>query len=201
MLYDAYQAQNDIFGPIRLIAGTASQWLGHSWLPMGDMPFMRGAAAAMELLSHAGMSHERPDFRIERVTIDGREIAVHEEIAASHPFCNLVHFRKDLARDEPTVLGRRSAVRPFRYAVAGHGRDLAYRPQCLPDRLGQCARRAAIVRPLRPGRFCRVGHSFCPRARPPHSCRGGVPALGSGAGGSRRCWPPTATRANLPRWF
>ncbi len=104
MLYDAYQAQNDIFGPIRLIAGTASQWLGHTWLPIGDMPFMRGAAAAMELLSHAGMSHQRPDFRIDRVTIDGQEIAVHEEIAASHPFCNLVHFRKDLVRDEPTVL-------------------------------------------------------------------------------------------------
>ena len=39
-----------------------------------------------------------------QVAIDGQEIAVHEEIAASHPFCNLVHFRKDLARDEPTVL-------------------------------------------------------------------------------------------------
>jgi poly(3-hydroxybutyrate) depolymerase len=104
MLYDAYQAQNDIFGPIRLIAGTASEWLGQSWLPIGDMPFVRGAAAAMELLSHAALSHERPDFRIKSVLVDGAPVAVSEEVVASHPFCNLLHFRKELNRDEPTVL-------------------------------------------------------------------------------------------------
>lgn len=104
MLYDAYQAQNDIFGPIRLMAGTASEWLGHSWPTIGDMPWMRGAAAAMELLSHAGLSHERPDFRIGAITIDGREVAVSEEVVASHPFCNLLHFRKHSSRNEPTVL-------------------------------------------------------------------------------------------------
>jgi len=104
MLYDAYQAQNDIFGPIRLMAGTASEWLGRSWLPIGDLPFVRGAAAAMEMLSHAGMSHERRAFRVNAVTIDNQEVPVSEEVVASHPFCNLLHFRKDLIRDEPTVL-------------------------------------------------------------------------------------------------
>ena len=38
------------------------------------------------------------------VTVDGSEVAVREETVASHPFCNLLHFRKDSARDEPTVL-------------------------------------------------------------------------------------------------
>ncbi|MBV8120030.1 MAG: polyhydroxyalkanoate depolymerase [Alphaproteobacteria bacterium] len=105
MLYDAYQAQNDIFGPIRLMAGTASEWLGQSWLPIGDMPFVRSAAAVMELLSHAGLSHQRPAFRIDQVTIDDdKQVAVREEIVATHPFCSLVHFRKELMRDEPTVL-------------------------------------------------------------------------------------------------
>ncbi|MFZ3235872.1 MAG: polyhydroxyalkanoate depolymerase [Stellaceae bacterium] len=104
MLYDAYDAQNDMFGPIRLLAGTASEWLGQPWLSTGNLPFVRDAAAAMELLSHAGLSHERPPFRIDKVTVDGREIAVSEEVVASHPFCNLLHFRKELSRDEPTVL-------------------------------------------------------------------------------------------------
>jgi poly(3-hydroxybutyrate) depolymerase len=104
MLYDAYQAQNDVLRPIRLMAETARSWLGLSWPPIGDMPCVRGAAAAMELLSHAGLSHERPDFRIRSITSDGEEIAVSEEVVASHPFCNLLHFRKDSIRDEPTVL-------------------------------------------------------------------------------------------------
>ncbi|HEV2099526.1 MAG TPA: polyhydroxyalkanoate depolymerase [Stellaceae bacterium] len=104
MLYDAYQAQNDIFGPVRLMAGTAHDWLRHPWLPVGDLPCVRSAAAAMELLSHAGLSHERPDFGIRSVTIDGREITVSEEVVASEPFCNLLHFRKHSTREEPTVL-------------------------------------------------------------------------------------------------
>jgi poly(3-hydroxybutyrate) depolymerase len=104
MLYDAYQAHNDIFSPIRLMAGTASEWLGYSWLPIGKMPFVRGAAAAMELLSHAGLSHERPDFRIHKVTVDGEEVGVHEQVVASNPFCNLLHFAKDVTREEPRVL-------------------------------------------------------------------------------------------------
>ena len=104
MLYDAYQAQNDIFSPVRLMAGTAHDWLRHQWPPIGDMPCIRNAAAVMELLSHAGMSHERPDFGIRSVTIDGKEITVSEEIVVSEPFCNLLHFRKDSGREEPTVL-------------------------------------------------------------------------------------------------
>jgi poly(3-hydroxybutyrate) depolymerase len=58
----------------------------------------------MELLSNAGMSHDRPDFGIGSVAVDGREVAVTEEVVASHPFCNLLHFRKEAIRDEPTIL-------------------------------------------------------------------------------------------------
>ncbi len=104
MLYDAYQAQQDFFGPVRLMAETAHDWLRHPWLPIGDMPCVRRAAAAMELLSHAGLSHQRRDFGIEWVTVEDKKIAVVKEVAASHPFCNLVHFRKDWTREEPTVL-------------------------------------------------------------------------------------------------
>ena len=86
------------------MAGTAHDWLSQTWLPIGDMPCVRSTAAAMELLSHFGMSHERPDFGITSVTIDGKQIAVNEEVVASHPFCKLTHFRKDSVRDEPTVL-------------------------------------------------------------------------------------------------
>ncbi|MGH7046149.1 MAG: polyhydroxyalkanoate depolymerase [Stellaceae bacterium] len=103
MLYEAYQAQDDFLGPIRLMAETVRGWLGQPWLADG-MPLVRGAAAAMELVSHAGLSHERPDFAIKSVISDGREVAISEEVVASHPFCNLLHFRKDPVREEPTIL-------------------------------------------------------------------------------------------------
>jgi poly(3-hydroxybutyrate) depolymerase len=50
------------------------------------------------------MSHDRPEFGIRKVTVDGEEVGVTEEIVASHPFCRLLHFRKEMTRDEPTVL-------------------------------------------------------------------------------------------------
>jgi poly(3-hydroxybutyrate) depolymerase len=104
MLYYAYEAQSDALNQLRLAAETVGGWLGQSRPLFGDSAFFRSAAAAMEMLSHAGMSHERPDFAIRSVFVDGAEVAVKEEVVASHPFCKLLHFRKDAERDEPTVL-------------------------------------------------------------------------------------------------
>jgi poly(3-hydroxybutyrate) depolymerase len=105
MLYDTYQVHSDVLAPIRLMAEIFRGVLTQPWPLIANVPFVRNAAAAMELLSNAGMSHDRPDFGIRSITIDGEEIAVTEEVVASHPFCNLLHFHKERsARDEPTVL-------------------------------------------------------------------------------------------------
>src|SRR5207245_3821583 len=95
---------NDVFGPIRLIAEAFRGFLNQPWPLVGNAPLVRSAAAAMELLSNAGMSHDRPDFGISAVTIVGREVAVTEQVVASDPFCNLLHLRKEAPREEPTVL-------------------------------------------------------------------------------------------------
>ena len=104
MLYHAYQAHCDAFAPVRFFAETARHWLGQGWPGIGDHPALRGAAAAMDLISQAGMSHERPPFGIYRVMIDGAEIPVVEEVVASHPFCRLVRFRKETASEQPKLL-------------------------------------------------------------------------------------------------
>jgi poly(3-hydroxybutyrate) depolymerase len=104
MLYDTYQVHSDVLAPIRLMAEFFRGVLTQPWPLIENAPIVRGAAAAMELLSNSGMSHDRPDFGIRSVAVDGREVAVTEEVVASHPFCNLLHFRKEAIRDEPTIL-------------------------------------------------------------------------------------------------
>jgi poly(3-hydroxybutyrate) depolymerase len=108
MLYDAYQAQCDALAPLRLFAETARNLIGSRWsLPwpsVGDLPLVRGASAALELWSRTRISHEHPAFGIDRVTIDGSEIAVGEEVVVHHPFCRLVHFRKAAAPEQPKLL-------------------------------------------------------------------------------------------------
>jgi poly(3-hydroxybutyrate) depolymerase len=104
MLYDAYQLHNDLLGPLRLMAEALRVFFDHPWPLVGHAPVMRRAAAAMELLSNAGMSHGRPDFGIRSTTISSAEIPVIEEVVRSTPFCNLLHFRKDSRCEDPTVL-------------------------------------------------------------------------------------------------
>jgi poly(3-hydroxybutyrate) depolymerase len=104
MLYDTYQVHSDVLAPIRLMAEFFRGVLTQPWPLIGDAPLVRSAAAAMELISNAGMSHDRPDFGIRKVIVGGEEIGVTEEVVASHPFCQLLHFRKEGIRDEPTVL-------------------------------------------------------------------------------------------------
>lgn len=106
MLYYAYQAQSDALSQIRAVAETMRGWLGQSQPLFGASPLYRGTAAAMEMLSHAGISHERPDFAIRSVRIGGAEVAVREEVVASHPFCKLLHFRKEGERPTPRGLSR-----------------------------------------------------------------------------------------------
>jgi poly(3-hydroxybutyrate) depolymerase len=102
MLYDAYQAQCDALAPLRLFAEGAHSFLDQPWL--GGLPLMRGAAAALNLFSRTGIRHERPAFGIDRLMVDGSDVAVSEETVALHPFCRLLHFEKAAARDEPKLL-------------------------------------------------------------------------------------------------
>jgi poly(3-hydroxybutyrate) depolymerase len=105
MLYDAYQAYRDAVAPLQLVAAAASHQLLDTTCPPAATPaLVRRAGAALDLISHAHLSHERPDFGIRSVFIGGAEIGVAEEILAARPFCNLLHFRKAAARDQPMVL-------------------------------------------------------------------------------------------------
>ncbi len=104
LLYCAYQAQSDALAPLRLFADAARGLLDQPWPGIGDLPLVRGAAAALNLFSHTRLSHERAPFGIDRVTVDGVEIAISEEVVAVHPFCRLVHFRKAAALDQPKLL-------------------------------------------------------------------------------------------------
>src|ERR1700751_4034748 len=103
MLYDTYQVHRDVLAPIRLMAEFFRGVLTQPWPLIKDAPLVRSAAAAMELLSNAGMSHDRPDFGICKVVIGGEDVGITEEVVGSHPFCQLLHFRKEMIRDEPTV--------------------------------------------------------------------------------------------------
>ena len=104
MLYDAYQAQQDLLAPLRAGAGLLSTALGQTWLGPGGNQVARSVAAAAEILSRAKMLHERPAYDLTLAGAGGRALPVHEEVVLSLPFGDLVHFRKAQPTRQPRVL-------------------------------------------------------------------------------------------------
>jgi polyhydroxyalkanoate depolymerase len=103
MLYQLYEAQQTALRPWRLATGLTKMALDAvpRWT---DTPVGRYQSAWCEMVMHTQLTHTRPSMGIEAITAGGRRVPVHEEATLSTPFARLVHFRKELTREEPRVL-------------------------------------------------------------------------------------------------
>ena len=104
MLYQAYQAQADLMGPVRSLAGQAALAIGAKLNGAARPSFMSNLTAAYEIVARAGLTHARPPYGIDSVTVGNREVAVTEERADATPFGTLLHFKKDIDTEQPRVL-------------------------------------------------------------------------------------------------
>ena len=104
MLYQAYQAHSDIMVPVRSWATAALRAFGQPLAGVADNAVLRNLSAAYELIARTGLTHARPAFGIDSVTIGNREVAVDEEAALTTPFGTLLHFKKDVDTPQPRVL-------------------------------------------------------------------------------------------------
>jgi polyhydroxyalkanoate depolymerase len=102
MLYQAYQAHSDIMVPVRAWAGAAL----HAFAPLNGFsaPAIKNLSAAYELIARAGLTHVRPPYGIETVTVGNEELPVTEKAAHATPFGTLLHFAKDVGAAQPRVL-------------------------------------------------------------------------------------------------
>jgi len=103
MLYAAYQAQSDLINPARMLAQAALTALGAKAMT-GQPVDIRAAAAAYEMVTRAGLTHERPPYEIDSVRDGNREVAVSEETALDLPFGSLLRFAKDSDSPQAKVL-------------------------------------------------------------------------------------------------
>ncbi len=103
MTYLAYQLQSDLLAPVRFAAEAMRASL-ETLAPWDPTPATRSLGAAYEMVARAGLTHHRPDYRIDTTTVGGHEVPVIEEIAFQTPFATLRHFRKDVAVAQPRVL-------------------------------------------------------------------------------------------------
>jgi polyhydroxyalkanoate depolymerase len=104
LIYLAYQTQSDIMEPVRAMASAWAAALAPLDALAAQNFALRSFVAGCELLARAGLSRHRPPFGIGSVAVGGREVAVREHAADVTPFGTLLHFKKDVAIDQPRVL-------------------------------------------------------------------------------------------------
>jgi poly(3-hydroxybutyrate) depolymerase len=101
MMYQAYQLQSDLISPLRLMAQHLSASL---WLKETEGSLMRKVAAACDVISRMRLTHSRPPYKIDQITVGEREYAVTEETVLTLPFGTLLRFRKEGAEPQPKVI-------------------------------------------------------------------------------------------------
>ncbi|WGD29399.1 polyhydroxyalkanoate depolymerase [Ancylobacter sp. WKF20] len=106
MIYAAYQAQSDLFDPVRLAARMSRRFLDTTLggIGLADTALLRNLTAALEMVERTGLSHARPSFGIDTVSVGNREVEVREEVALDLPFGRLIHFAKDIDQPQPRLL-------------------------------------------------------------------------------------------------
>ena len=104
MLYQAYQAHSDIMVPVRAFAGRALEHARARMNGAAKPSLLSNLTAAYELIERAGLTHKRPAYGIDSITVGNREVAVTEEAAERTPFGTLLHFKKDIDMAQPRAL-------------------------------------------------------------------------------------------------
>ncbi|MBT0668497.1 polyhydroxyalkanoate depolymerase [Novosphingobium profundi] len=105
MLYDAYEATNDLLAPSRFAARLARRFRDEALDGAQDMPFARRLFALAEVYEKAAITHARPAYAIASVPCGGREVAVVEQVVMDLPFGDLLHFAKpEVTLPQPKVL-------------------------------------------------------------------------------------------------
>ncbi|WP_111430075.1 polyhydroxyalkanoate depolymerase [Rhodobacteraceae bacterium DSL-40] len=122
MLYQAYQLQDDLMAPFRLMASSLSNGAAPEW--MKSLPGKSHINASLEMLARFKLSHERPSFGIPSVMVGNRDVPVTEEVVLSKPFGNLLHFAKDIDTPQPKILVVAPLSGHFATLLAGTVRTL-----------------------------------------------------------------------------
>lgn len=107
MFYHLYEMNHAAMAPLRASAELMRQACNNSMNPLSNTAFGRSLDAGFEVFERLTRRYGKPTFGLSSTTVDERSVAVEEEITFSKPFCNLVHFKRDLPagrKADPKIL-------------------------------------------------------------------------------------------------
>jgi poly(3-hydroxybutyrate) depolymerase len=112
MLYQIYETNRAWISPFSEFASAASKLYSNPLSPMAQVPSAQRVSAGFDLIHRLTKEYEKPEFGINKVTVNGTEVVIQEQVADEKPFCKLLRFKRftddakllDKMRDQPSVL-------------------------------------------------------------------------------------------------
>ena len=104
MLYDAYEMQRSMLAGASAMASFGAGWMRNPANPWSYLDGGSVVSSALEVFAHASATRGKPAFGLTHTTVDGREVAVTEEIVLQKPFGQLKRFRREGVEGGPKLL-------------------------------------------------------------------------------------------------
>jgi poly(3-hydroxybutyrate) depolymerase len=104
VLYSAYEMQRAWLQGLGAMAGVTSRWLDNPANPFGYIGGGPALASALDVFSHAAAPRGKPRFALDHTEIDGKPVAVRENVVLAKPFGNLLHFAREGQSGDPKLL-------------------------------------------------------------------------------------------------
>ncbi len=104
MLYDTYEVQRSFLAGASKLAGMGAGWLTNPANPLAYATMSPLVAASLEVFAHASAPRGKPQFGIEQATVNGKKVAVREEVVLRKPFGQLKRFVREGVEGGPRLL-------------------------------------------------------------------------------------------------
>ncbi|MDQ2762896.1 MAG: polyhydroxyalkanoate depolymerase [Pseudomonadota bacterium] len=104
MLYNAYEMQKSMLAGASAMADFSAGWLNNPANPFSYMGGGAIVASALEVFAHAAAPRGKPAFGLDHTIIDGKPVAVEEEIVLRKAFGQLKRFKREGVTDGPKLL-------------------------------------------------------------------------------------------------
>jgi poly(3-hydroxybutyrate) depolymerase len=107
MFYQLYELNHAAVQPMRAYADAVKLFYSNPLNPFSHTAFGRSVAATAELFERTTRRYGKPSFGLTSTEVGFKKVAVAEEVVWSRPFCDLIHFKRDLpagARPSPKLL-------------------------------------------------------------------------------------------------
>jgi poly(3-hydroxybutyrate) depolymerase len=101
MFYQLYELNHAAMAPFRAAADAMRFMSDNPMNPFAQTALGRSMSASLEVFERMTRRYGKPSFNLPETVVDGKPIMVTEEILWAKPFCNLLHFRRDLPAARP----------------------------------------------------------------------------------------------------